>query len=717
MPQAIPFIVAAAKAVAIKLAIAIATHVVVGAVSRALAGDPPQPEQAKIPIKQPIPPAQVAFGEGRISGAFLYYASKSKYTLDVIALCDGPVDSFIGFYLNDDYILITDAGGPLTVRATGTDKGIVSGGTDGRYGSVVSAWPITVTPTVEIYWQVGDFPATAFARVIALSGGDWTSFHRADGIATVAMACKGVKAEDIQKIYPNTEPLLSAVGRWSKCYDWRLDTTAGGDGLQRRNDPDTWTWTNNAAVCFVHDEWYNRGQDWDFRFAPALAYATAAANICDEEIPLKAGGTEPRYSIFGYYQKNNPPKALRELFLQSFDALLIERGDGAFVLRAGKYEAPTVTLTEDQIITCGWRRTRRREDTANKLVLTYNSPAHGYTMVEADPWYDLEALESGEVENPAAFERSWVTSNGQIRRLAKRGLSRLKSRYQGHLVVRLSDDETELEQRYFRVKNRRAPPSMWDVVVEVVGITLDLQRRRVRFDIVKADPDVDEWDPETEEGNPPDAPPAITPTFVPVPEIVLVDVFLDDIGSGFMAPRLTISLEDPERDDLSFVVAFRVQGDEAWVESAPQPGVLTEDSPPVMNVDSGFVPSVEFLEIRVAAVAASGRGQWSDIETINTLITVGAPDSLTAEEAASYPGVIVVSWRNPPTPFDYVRIFQNTFDDFGSANQVDVDQVGGLAQLMSVEDFPPGSGTFYYWAQAYDATGGSAVAGPVTVTI
>ncbi len=715
MPQAIPFIIAGIKAISVKLAIAIAANVVATAVAKSLAGDPPQPEQAKQPLKQPIPPVQVAYGTGRISGPLLLYVTVPNYTVDVVALCDGPIESFAGFYLNDDYITISNGGGELTVASTGANAHKVSGGSDGRYGKAISGF-LSVTPTVEIYWQVGDFPATNFARVTALAGADWPSDARGDGVATVALICKGVKAEQLNKIYPNYEPLISAVGSWSKVYDWRKDSSIGGSGTQRRNDPTTWEFSDNPVVCYVHDEWYQRGQDWDFRFAPTLDHATVAADICDEEIPLKAGGTEPRYRLFGYYQKNNTTKELRTRFIETFDGLVIERGDGAFVIKAGKYVAPTVTLDEDSILECSWSRSRRREDTANKLVISFLSAAHGYTMVEADPWYDLAALESGAAESAAGFERTWVTSNGQVRRLAKRGMARLKSPYQGHVVVRLSDDMEELEQRYFRLKNRRGPPSMFDVEVEVLAITLDLQRRRVRFDVIKADPTQDEWDPETEEGNPPDDPPLVVLNVVPVPTIVLVDVFLGDAGSGLSAPRLAINLEDPERDDLQYVVSWRVTGDDAWVDGPRQDGVLTTDSPPTVLVDSGFVPSVASLDLRVAARASAGQSDWTATTTVNTLVTVGAATDLAVAESASYPGQIEITWRNPVTAFDYVRVFRNFFDDFGSATQVGADQVGALGQAMLLEDYVF-AGDYWYWVQAFDAVGGGAVDGPATITV
>lgn len=610
MPQAIPALLAAAKAIAIKLAVAIAANIAINAITRALSGNPPGPEQSKAPIKQPIPPVRVGFGLDRMSGPYLLWTTVGQYTLDVVAVARGASEP-LGFYLNDDYLPLTTSGAPLTVNPSGA----VVGGPDGRYGG----------GNVEIYVNPGEDPATAFARVVALSGGLWTTNHRADGVTTVALICKGVKADDLNKVYPNYAPDISVVGRWSRVYDWRADSTAGGDGPQRRDDESTWEWSQNAVVCFVHDEWFNRGQDWDYRFAPALETWTVAADVADEAVPLKAGGTEPRYAVSGWYELNNPPKELRARWLECFDGMMIERGDGAFVGIAGKYVEPEIILDEDRILECGWRRSKRSEDFANKLVVAFKSADHGYTMVEADPWLDPEDIAARGFEKAAPFERQWVTSNGQARRLAKRGMSRLKATYQGFVVVTLSDDGEELETRYLRLRNRSGPPSMFDVVVEVVGITLDLTKRRVRFDVIAADPNIDAWNPATEEGNAPDVAPQ------PPPQIIAVPVVEDsEITFTGGTPRARIVVTDPERDDYGYVLRWRQSsGDTSNVIEYPVP----TDLGATVELITSSLPQDTTILVAVAFMSAGGViGEFSDDVTLSTSPDLATPviDSIDA---------------------------------------------------------------------------------------
>lgn len=613
MPQAIPFIIAAAKAIFVKVLIALAVNAAISLVTKALSSGPPKPEQGKAPIKQPIPAVQVGYGEVRISGPYALYATVASNTLDVVLFCRGPVQEIVGFFLNDDYLPLTNSGAALSVN---TATGVVVGGTDGRYGG----------GKVKILHRLGAFPETAYAEVIAASAGNWTATDRCDGVASVALICGAVKQEDLQKVYPNLEPLISTRSKLGKVYDWRKDSSlAGGVGPQRRDDPSTWVYTRNCAVCLVHDEWFNRGQDWDYRFAPRIAELTVAANICDEPVALLAGGTTPRYEVNGWYQLNNPPKDIRDRFMESMDGMMIESGDGSFIVKAGVYEAPTVILDEDRILECGWKHSRRREDTTNKLVISYNSPEHAFTMVETDPWLD-QANIAQVGEKPAPLELEWVTVNSQARRLAKRQMARLTAQYQGYVTVTLSDDESELEQRFFRIRNRNGPPSMWDAIVEVSAITLDLANRRVRFDIIQADPTMDEWDPATEEGpQPPYVPPPPSDP-IPVPVITDASSFTEDAGGGSLGTRIEVTIDDLERPDLRYVISWRVHTDDTWVVGAPTDGVSSGGSTTVL---SGFVVAAPNLDVRIAAVSGAGQGDWSNTATVDSS---SAADDLLVED-------------------------------------------------------------------------------------
>lgn len=689
MPDALPYIIEAAKQIAIAAAQAAISY---GVNELLGANDAPDPASQKVPIKQPIPPVQYAYGAGRLSGSFLYWRTVGNVTLDVIALCQGPVQSIDGFYLNDDAVVM--------------DGDIVEMGADGRYRRAGAE-----NDTIRILSRLGETPSAHYAEVGAASGGEWTEDHRADGVSTMAIIAKGVKTDIVQIIYPNGPVQGSAVGHWSKCYDWRADSTMpGGDGPQRRDDPSTWEWTHNAVVCHVHNEWFVYGQDFDYRFLPTLAQLTVAADVCDEQVPLKAGGFIDRYRVFGAFNSRTPPKQVRQLFASCYDGIWIERGDGAFVVIAGKYVAPTVVLDEDRIRRFRWRKVRRQEDVCNSLVVAFNSPDHDYTVVETQRWQDAASV-AALGEYPQPFERKWVDNNSQARRLAKAAFARLNAEYDGFVEIDLSDDEEELEQAYFTIRNRAAPASMWDVDVQVTSMTLDLVNRLVRIEFIKADPTAYDWDAETEEGDGPGVAPAPVPQITEVPVIETAEVFF----SGTL-PRLNITVEHPLREDYGILLRWRVVGETAWTMEFPDPAEVTG---PSLQFQSSVLPNDAEIEFGVAFVPGQGApGDFADYPSpISTVQALGAPTDLLAFDMETSPSAASVSWRNPVQAFGWVVVSRNTVDDFGTAVPVDYPQVGGLGAIMEIEDLVPAD-EYFYWVQAFAADSSpGGVAGPAVVTV
>lgn len=671
MPQALPFLIAAAK----QIALAVAQAAIAYGVSELLGlNDAPDAESQKFPVKQPVPPMQYAYGEGRLSGSLLYWRTIRNVSIDVIALCVGPVQSIDSFYLNDDAVTM--------------DGDIVAQGPDGRYRRSGAE-----NDTIRILSRLGSRPSPAYAEVIAASEGEWTEDHRADGVATMAIIAKGVKTELVQVIYPNGPVQGSAVGHWARCYDWRADSTMpGGDGPQRRDDPSTWAWTRNPVVCHVHNEWAVYGQDFDYRFLPTLAQLTVAADVCEEQIPLKAGGTIDRYRMFGFFNSRTPPKQVRQLFMQTYDGIWIERGDGAFVVKAGIYVPPTVVLTEDRIRRFRWRRIRRQEDICNSLVIAYNSPDHDFTMVETQPWQDAASV-AALGEYPQPFELKWVDNNSQARRLAKATFSRINAEYDGFVEIDLSDDESELEQAYFQIQNRAAPASMWDVEVRVTSMTLDLAQRLVRIEFIKADPTAYDWDAATEEGDGPGVAPSAPPQTVDVP---VIDSVVVEFSSG--SPRLLIGIDDPGRDDYGVTIRWAVVGaSDGQVQEFPE----VDSSGDPWTMQSSVLPAGVSITLEVAFVSTGGiPGEfvaWPD--PLSTVEGTPQPSALTADVAGDD---VTVGWRYPQTPFAYVRLKRSATPVYADAAFLTGEFTGGLGQMDFEVDENLAPGAYWYWILSYD---------------
>lgn len=131
---------------------------------------------------------------------------------------------------------------------------------------------------IQITHHYGTAGQTADATLVAAYASHGITFADAlPGIAyTVASVPAGVT---------NGVPTFAAIIKGRKLYDPRKDSTAGGSGAHRLNDPSTWEYSDNPALAladFIRSTVYGMGKAVD------AAGLIAAADYCDELV-----GTAP----------------------------------------------------------------------------------------------------------------------------------------------------------------------------------------------------------------------------------------------------------------------------------------------------------------------------------------------------------------------------------------------------------------------------------------
>jgi hypothetical protein len=214
-----------------------------------------------------------------------------------------------------------------------------------------------------------------------------------------------------QERWPSTPPLVEVLADWSKVWDPR-------DVAQDEDDPDTWEYSNNHALVILDAARQN----------PVKPYLTDnllmssfedAADIADESVALKAGGSEPRYTITGtvVWQAAEIEDQLMPLFIAG--AARPIRVGGQLGIVPGAYMTPDYTLTE--LLGPGFTMVGTQEgDVPNRLRTSYTSPGRLFEDAELEPYAIPGALsDDGGVPLVQDLDLRFAGSPTQAQRVQK----------------------------------------------------------------------------------------------------------------------------------------------------------------------------------------------------------------------------------------------------------------------------------------------------------
>lgn len=572
----------------------------------------PSPEFARTVKRQPIPDRVSGYGRVLLGGATMLYEPASTspaHAMNVYAMHDGLIDGWEEVYLND-------------MEVTVGGDGYVESGPDLRYGKFGDL--------VEIDSRRGLPTETVYARIASLGPDVWPSNARGDGIASLMMIAKSGDQKLYTRDYPNGLPVPRRVGRLQYCWDPRLGARGTITNDSDKEASATWAWTQNPFLQLL-DYMTNPETGMGLplaRFLPVISTWSDAATACDEAVPLAAGGTVPRYQAGGVYLHNTAPADVIATILATADGWMAEDENGCFVVEAGKYYAPTVTLTDNHIINIQFQHFQVDEQSVNEIVVSYTDPTKLYTEVETDPWTnEADVLESGVIRSQR-LSLPWVQNNSQARRLGKIALAKAGAPLSGVIVTTLEGLKAWGKRRV-RIQAPSEGSTMADVVVDTLPLTLNADLT-VTIPWKICDPTAYDWDAATEEGAGAGGAVITPPEPVPVPVIESVDV----LASSDSSTRLRIFLEETE-GGLTYLTRWRAEGESVWTYDAEQ---ISISSPPGSYFDTGFV-APQVIEVEVSLVSTGSiQSDWTATILVNAtegdfsgrlLFYVSAQSSLT----------------------------------------------------------------------------------------
>ena len=332
----------------------------VSALINALVGNKTNRQAAIVTLAIGEQPRTAIFGEAAVGGTLCdAFNWGGDYGTDweclIIAIADHYCDSLVSFYVNDQLIPFPSGGfsGGTVPDQTVTGTQVISGTTITTTGTVKYNGQLQV-------WFLNGTASQTLPSVV--TNGGWSTTGNFDGVAVAVVAYKADDPNASNPVWSGGRPTFSWVVKGKRCYDPRLDSTvAGGSGSQRWTDPTTWTWTSNPIVCrynwargiYANDATADptalllgRGLT-DVEAPPANV--AAYANICDESVALKTGGTQSRYVVSGVVQSTDKYADTEKMFADCMAGIVLQSG-GSVEIEPGHARSTTFAITDDDLI-------------------------------------------------------------------------------------------------------------------------------------------------------------------------------------------------------------------------------------------------------------------------------------------------------------------------------------------------------------------------------
>ncbi|PLX36989.1 MAG: hypothetical protein C0605_07940 [Hyphomicrobiales bacterium] len=494
-------------------------------------------------------PRQIAFGETATAGSLVYwnlYGGDNEYLQMVFALAEGECDSLTGAFVN---------GEPVTVQGDTT----------------VDEYP----DVMWIEFHNGAWDQAADSELVAHGGGRWTANDRGRGVCYVRVTMKYDEAK-----FPGGRPKFLFQFKGAKLYDWRKDDTNGGSGSHRHGDASTYEWSANPVVA-----WYNwrrgiwlNGQRIAGMNTPGVAIdhdaATAAANICDESVALKVGGSETRYVISGLLDTSTNHRSHIENILGCMAGEEYDLG-GTFRIMAGAAQSPVLSITDDDLLADApvkWRLNHSADKLTNAFFGAYVEPAKQWNEEPLDPRLSSadETADGGD-RLEARYDFPFISSNTQgqrvleaLRRQARRQQSITAPVKPGLSVLEAGDWISWTSERYgFTAK-------LW----AVESAPVSAEDHTGTLTLREIDADVYAWVPATDEITPGVTQPLPSggPSLATVSGLAVANATVTATG-GAQRPGLRATwtpITDPTVDAIK--IQYRKVGDtDALSITAPAP--------------------------------------------------------------------------------------------------------------------------------------------------
>jgi hypothetical protein len=318
-------------------------------------------------VKGTTEPQKIIYGEALVSGPISFIGLSGTNNSDLyqtIVLAGHELTDITDIHMDD--VVITDSQ--------------INGGSDAG-GNVTAGifGPKNSSTICVIKKHLGEASQTADSLLTGTFA-NYTSAHRGDGIAYLTM--KWVLNEDSAETWEKYAPQnVKALVQGKSIYDPRLEFTAVGTRGQDTTNANYIAYSTNPSLCvadYLMDTYLGMSIpaskiDWDA--------VTTAADGCDATVNVP-GGTESRFTCNGVIFATDSHQKNINKILSAMNGNLVY-SNGKYIVHAGIYEAPTETLTEDDLTgAISIKTSLERSDRFNTIKGLFIDPAQNHKSSE-----------------------------------------------------------------------------------------------------------------------------------------------------------------------------------------------------------------------------------------------------------------------------------------------------------------------------------------------
>lgn len=460
----------------------------------------------------------------------------------------------------------------------------------------------------------------------------WTTDHRQRGCGHVYL----ILVWD-QNVFPEGYPEITFQVKGKECWDPRISQ---------------YVWTQNAALIvadFLVATEIGLGIDYANINEASLI---AAANICDEAIPLATGGTEPRYQINGVYDAARPyAETLTELLAAMGGGDVVKQGS-AYYIYAGAYRAPTLSFTESDIRgAISFTTNLSRSETCNSVRGTYVNPNNDYNETDLPSITNSTYVtEDGGTKLWLDVSLNFVTSASQGQRCLKIELERARQGITLQLPLKLRGlllqvgDSINLTIAKYGWSNKVFEVRDMEILFEsdgILGVDVLLRENAAAiYDWNVNNQTVIDLAPNTNLPSPFSiSPPTNLQLFSGTSEL-----FVRGDGTVLSRIRATWTASPTEYVEFggSYEIQFKRTSDSTWLNWFEVPGVQTTHY--LTDVQDGVS-----YDVRVRALNSLGYGSsWLTVSGHVVLGKTEAPSAVTGFTGVIGDNGIALSWNQIP---------------------------------------------------------------------